>query len=504
VTAAAGPWSWSAPLHRSRCGASHQRRGVPCQDASLSASLRSADGLPVGLMAVADGHGGSRYWLSDVGSRLACELAIQLASQDLNRQPLGEGRADQLQAVQRWLATELPGRIVAAWQEAIQADWQGRELPRQHQGEPFSPQAYGSTLALVVLTPSWWGHTGLGDWDLVLLCNDQPDRIISQELDDGLQGEATESLCLARASSCFAARTAVYSLAGEQRQACGLVLTTDGVRKSCAADGDHLALSRYLLEEAQPGQAKAAGSTERLDASLDRISRDGSGDDVSVALACFGELRPAAALPELPPLPELEITAIAEEGPQTKPSNRKTRKKAAPSLLRISLLLIAGGCLSFTAWIWLRPIAHRKSTAPVAHPATDSPLPLTRPQASSINAQIKRLCNQDQTLIKSILNTRKEIPKRIQLNPRLIQQLLANSDWEGSLILLNRPDRTKPAQLSPLCPVLKQALEAYWEEYTQPESPAKINKQPSQRATQLSTPTAPQPETRQQATSTDR
>ena len=308
-------------------------------------------------MAVADGHGGSRYWLSDVGSRLACELAIKLASQDLALQPLGEGRPDQLQAAQRWLAAELPGRILAAWQEAIQADWQGRDLPPQHQGEPFSPQSYGSTLALVVLTPSWWGHTGLGDWDLVLLCNDQPDRIISQELDDGLQGEATESLCLARASSCFADRTAVYSQTQVQHQPCGLVLTTDGVRKSCASDGDHLALSRYLLEEAQPGQSDTAGSTERLDASLDRISRDGSGDDVSVALACFGVLRPAAELPELPPLPELEIDAIAKEGPQSKRSNRQSRKKGALNLLRNSLLLIASRCLPFTAWIWLRPIA---------------------------------------------------------------------------------------------------------------------------------------------------
>jgi len=447
VRAAAGPWSWSAPLHRSRCGASHQRRSVPCQDASLSASLRSADGLPVGLMAVADGHGGSRYWLSDVGSRLACELAIQLASQDLARQPLEEGRADQLQAVQRWLAAELPGRIVAAWQEAIQADWQGRELPPQHQGEPFSPQAYGSTLALVVLTPNWWGHTGLGDWDLVLLCNDQPDRIISQELDDGLQGEATESLCLARASSCFAARTAVYSLTGEQRQACGLVLTTDGVRKSCAADGDHLALSRYLLEEAQPGQARAAGSTERLDASLDRISRDGSGDDVSVALACFGELRPApavtaavAAAERSDPSP-LPVPALTSSSP---PGNPPSTRPPAGRLLLAGILLAGGGITALAGFRLLQPRLWPLSTA----------------QQQGLHQESERLCRQPE-LIEASLKARKTQFRRLRSNPAELGRVLTQKDWLGALIGLSQPGGPGLGPVR-VCSELTQALRQHW------------------------------------------
>ena len=285
------------PVHRSRCGASHQRRGVPCQDYSLSVSLRSADGLSVGLMAVADGHGGSRYWLSDVGSRLACELAIRMASRDLASWPMAAADPSQLEVVRRWLASELPPRLIESWQGAIQADWQQRQLPVEHEGEGFSSQTYGSTLALVVLTPRWWAHTGLGDWDLVLLSDHQTDRIISQESDNGLQGEATESLCLPSAHRRFAARTAVYSLNGESRQSYGLVLTTDGIRKSCATDNDHLALSRYLLEEVNPHQAQSSGETLCLDSSLDRISREGSGDDVSVAISCFGSLRPLVTAP---------------------------------------------------------------------------------------------------------------------------------------------------------------------------------------------------------------
>jgi hypothetical protein len=438
-------------------------------------------------MAVADGHGGSRYWLSDVGSRLACELAIQLASQDLAQQHLGGGSPDQLQVVQRWLAEKLPGRIVAAWQEAIQADWQGRELPPPHQDEPFSSQSYGSTLALVVLTPHWWGHTGLGDWDLVLLSNHQPDRILSQEAGQGLQGEATESLCLASASRCFAARTAVYSLTEEQRQACGLVLTTDGVRKSCAADDDHLALSRFLLEEAQPGQTRTAGSTERLDSSLDRISRDGSGDDVSVALACFGTLAslpapapaeratPAGAAPEPAELLDRPPPKGLEEWPP-KPTSGRSRRRQQPTAaptgpnqlwprLAVGLGLIAIAGLGTAAWLRLKTPTARQAPMQTQRPANPS-ITLTDIQAKSINLEIKELCRQNISLINSILTKRKEIARDSDRDQQMLYRLLANSDWNGSMILLYRPGSIPSTQLSSLCPSLRTALNSYWSQQT--------------------------------------
>ena len=463
-----GPWRWTAPLHRSRCGASHQRRGVPCQDASLCASLRSADGLPVGLMAVADGHGGSRYWLSDVGSRLACELAIAMAAEDLARRPWNGASADQLEVVRGWLADDLPARLVAAWQQAIEADWQQRELPEAHQGEHFSSQTYGSTLALVVLTPHWWAHTGVGDWDLVLLSNHQPDQILSQEADQGLQGEATTSLCLPRASRCFAARTAVYRLSGEPHQACGLVLSTDGIRKSCATDADHLALSRYLLEEAQLHQAPTAGPTERLDASLDRISREGSGDDVSVALACFGTLLPVgeaaagAELPPLPPLPELDVAPLAPRRPRSNKTRQRPQQRKGPNLLPISLVVLAGASLSLAVWVWLKPLAlWRTSATSTQQPF--APWPLTLRQRNGITLEISKLCAQDLPLIQATLKQRKQI----RANHRTLQHLLAEDDWLGSLILLSRPGDSQLKDPFLLCPRLQAALTTFWAEGAQ-------------------------------------
>lgn len=477
VSSNQGPGSWSAPLHRSRSGASHQRRGVPCQDSSLTGTLRSADGLAIGLMAVADGHGGSRYWLSDVGSRLACELAIQLASQDLAGQPLEKNGPDQLQAVYRWLAYELPERIVTAWQEAIRADWQTRQLPPEQQGEIFSPQTYGTTLALVIMTPRWWAHTGLGDWDLVLLSSDQPDCIISQENDEGLQGEATESLCLPSARSCFAARTAVYSLLGEQRKASGLVLSTDGVRKSCAADADHLALSRFLLEEIQQLQERSAGETHLLDASLDRISREGSGDDVTLALACFGDLHPAAATGAAGAETKVAPTAAnqsarpsisnpvraSSSAPGTTP---RKRHPAVTPLLAMALLATAGIALLawfrlMPPWIWPPPTPTIASTEPQA-------LALSTAELQGLRQQIKRLCSQPE-LIEANLKARNAQFNQLRDNHAAIRRVVGERDWLGTLIGLSQPGGQG---LGPLrrCPELTQALRQRWQSYLTPNA----------------------------------
>ena len=51
-------------------GESHKADNKPCQDASFSAVYD--DGLAIAI--VCDGHGGERYFRSDVGSRMATEV----------------------------------------------------------------------------------------------------------------------------------------------------------------------------------------------------------------------------------------------------------------------------------------------------------------------------------------------------------------------------------------------------------------------------------------------
>lgn len=52
-------------------GASHIAENKVCQDYSISINL---DGLCAAV--VSDGHGGKRYFRSDVGSETACKITI--------------------------------------------------------------------------------------------------------------------------------------------------------------------------------------------------------------------------------------------------------------------------------------------------------------------------------------------------------------------------------------------------------------------------------------------
>ena len=61
-------------------GANHRDKGIACQDAATSATMYHK-GYKFNFMAVADGHGGTSYTRSDIGSF----LALQASSEAVNR-----------------------------------------------------------------------------------------------------------------------------------------------------------------------------------------------------------------------------------------------------------------------------------------------------------------------------------------------------------------------------------------------------------------------------------
>ena len=268
--------SWCIPETSTRTGSSHDRKGVVCQDASGWRSLQDRSGKPVHLMVVADGHGGKRYTQSDVGSKLACEMALNLLTEQLSKWSSVGSSAPQ--RWQEWLEGPFPHALHQRWLAATEDHW--RQDPELSETS-FSPVPYGTTVAVVVMSLAWWAHCGLGDWDLVRITFDGEAELVNQEEEEEQTGgEATFSLCLRDAPKHFAKRTAVYPI-NKQEPDFSLLLSTDGVRKSCSTDNDFLKIASYLCEMNQPREGDMA---DQLNADLDRISSQGSGDDVSIAI----------------------------------------------------------------------------------------------------------------------------------------------------------------------------------------------------------------------------
>ena len=452
---------WVAPIGASRTGAAHRRAGRPCQDAVLCRALRGLEGQPVMVMAVADGHGGRRYRRSEVGSRLACETALAAVQGALAARPLDGGE----EGWRLWLERELPEAIQQGWLEAVAAHWQSDP------GEGgFEALLYGSTLGLVVMTPRWWGHTGLGDWDLVRVEADGQARLLEEENEPTALGEATCSLCQPRAASLFARRAGLHRLDGDAGEF-ALVLCTDGIRKSCATDGDFLTLAAWLARGDGEADPDSAGS---LAAALDRISREGSGDDVTVAVGRVWS--PGGGVPptlpsdppvaDAPPAPQAAPRPPAPPAPEPAPATPPRRRRPA-----IGRAVAIGLALAGVGGSWLALNWPRLPPTPAATPGS--------PGLQAALSEVERLCGQP-AAIPLELRRRRELFVALRQGRRDPAPLKAAAAGDPLAALIaadlpavppgtmqapvpaHRPGHHRPVRALGACPALLEALDRQW------------------------------------------
>jgi len=475
---------WLVPGVCSRRGAAHLRRGQPCQDASLQRVFTLPGGLPLTLLAVADGHGGSAYHHSDVGSAMACQVAAEVVADHLARLPAGgttPGGAD-LMALRRWLAVDLPTILQQRWLAAVRQHWSAGP-GRREAGAPFSPLPYGSTLGMLLLTPRWWAVAGLGDWDLVRVDRAGAAELLSQEAAAPGAGEATASLCQEGADLGGWFRSWVWPLE-DQGLPFSLVLCTDGIRKSCASDADFLALTAWLAAGPEantagsktggsdtavtdPGEGVVEGDADLAEA-LDRISAEGCGDDVSVAIGRWLAGEAGVPLPSDRPAP------TAPTAPESRPPHRVRPLRVRPHRVRL-LLLIGALLLLFGVALGRRfPLASGLAGSPLG------PRPGLPPAGREIlRREVGRLCRDPALLLPSLLTRHSQVLGLRQgtLRP---EPLLTDAERDplGALIAASylqqrEPGRQNELAFLGLCPALRSALGGLWLPSSSPAIPAK-------------------------------
>jgi serine/threonine protein phosphatase PrpC len=285
---------WTA-LSASVRGASHEKTGQGNQDAVRSRN--PSTGQNALLLAIADGHGSTRSFRSDVGSAMGAECALRELSKLVRR--LGPDAP--LSTVRNQARTRWPRDMVATWKATVRADLANNPFtfldfaafpekpPVLKPGEdlPISAYlAYGATLVAIAITRRYIIYSQLGDGDILTVYSDgRVARPLPRRHE--FMSNQTVSLCSHRAPDEFQVRVEPMRAPVPAL----IMLSTDGYANCFGDDESFFKVGGDFLD-----YLRAEGPSfvrDKLSDWLRQSSRDGSGDDITVGLAAH-----ATALPK--------------------------------------------------------------------------------------------------------------------------------------------------------------------------------------------------------------
>lgn len=268
-------------------GASHNNTGLPCQDHSISQSFEKGS-----IIVISDGHGSRTYVRSDIGSKFACEVAVNettrfvVSNYDLLKEK-GETKISYTpdsEEPQDALFYNLFATVHDKWYDAIRQHKEDNEFTDDEKaklGGADIKKAYGCTLIVAVKTNDFTFAYQIGDGRLFFI---MPDDLKWQQpvpWDSKCNDNVTTSLCNVNPVGRF--RFYLYS---GNNQPFAIFICSDGI-EDCF-DGEHNAnfkspklevdyamiLSKFLKDDNFDAHCESYLSDESI---------NGSKDDMSIA-----------------------------------------------------------------------------------------------------------------------------------------------------------------------------------------------------------------------------
>lgn len=258
-------------------GYNHIKVNKVCQDASGECQFED-----VSIIAVADGHGSDNYIRTDRGSKFAVSAALTAIKAFVQ-----EARENHLPTVPDSEAEliQVSKNILARWYTQVENDvacepFQSEELAKvsekykqRYASGQYNAKAYGTTLIAVCMTSEGWFGIHIGDGKCVellgngMLCEPIP-------WDEACEQNITTSICDSDAIEEFR-----YVIQKDFPAA--IFIGSDGIDDSYSSEMElHELYRNIFIVFAEHGAE--VGSNEVRDY-LPKITRRGSGDDVSIA-----------------------------------------------------------------------------------------------------------------------------------------------------------------------------------------------------------------------------
>lgn len=295
-------------------GESHKATDKPCQDYSYS----HIDENGLAIAVVCDGHGGKRYFRSDVGARFATEIIANNVKEFVNNideslivgQPFTQHAAVQTEIDNHDFHKERPintafrqlfASIISQWQQRIEqhaaktplTEKEITQVEEQYRKEFQSgyklEKIYGCTLMTYVSTPKYWFAFHLGDGKMISFDNDA--RWQEPVLwDERCFLNKTTSICDSDALNEFR-----YTYQGDGNFPVAVFLGSDGMDDSF---GEEINLVNFYVQVAKSidrdGHEAALAEVKET---LPLLSKRGSQDDMSVACV-YNKIKLSEAFPK--------------------------------------------------------------------------------------------------------------------------------------------------------------------------------------------------------------
>ena len=268
-----------------RCqGFEHIKTDKPVQDSSFSGTSKS-----FGYAFVADGHGGEKYIRSDVGSSYACYSAANIIA-NLKKDFLAELKRLSNEPVKRKRLVEENLKLICSklcldWQAKVKQHFISNPLTEEEMKlcenaklllpieDIDIPVLYGTTLLVTVYfeQPNFWFALQIGDGKCVAF--DQENNWFYPIPEDEEQGfGVTKSLCSKKAPEDFRVAYGFEPIKS-------LFVMSDGMTDSF----DSEKLPEFLLNIQNNAILDIEKTKSELKAFLPTLSKQGSGDDISIA-----------------------------------------------------------------------------------------------------------------------------------------------------------------------------------------------------------------------------
>ncbi len=384
--------SWKV-AHACVRGSSHQRTGLPNQDAVQCAVTPAGQGT-VAVAVVSDGHGSPRHFRSQIGSSLAVSTVAATLQAFLRDSVATNGQVPFVPEQ----VHELERKIVSGWLAAVQSDLKnnpfteaelvtlGQEEGAEGRAEvASSPElAYGATLLAAAATDRVLLYLQLGDGE-ILSVTAQGTTTRPLPPDDRLIANQTTSLCQPEAwkdfRSAWVTNGALPSL---------VLLSTDGYANSFRSDEDFLKIGQDYLDILR--EQGISSLAEELPAILTEATQQGSGDDITLAILQDDVSAAGAAKVPRPLMTPASKSALIEQLKARHSSQQHKLQELAVSVeqtrrdnrrLRNALLLLVTAVIAIVVAVFhsriFAPSPARPPLPPVTEPAPASQKPVATP-----------------------------------------------------------------------------------------------------------------------------